>query len=375
MPLTPALSAYLDFLRFSAALVVVLGHLSQDGFALGWIPLAHLSHEAVVVFFLMSGYIITASTQARIAAGAGAAEYVVARVSRVYSVALPAVVFSVLLAVAIAAWSPELAGRIHDWRPFSWIDIAASLLFWNQSWSHGTDLPLNGPYWSLCYEVWYYLLFGLFVFVKGRTRWPLLLLAAALAGPAIMVLFPIWVLGAWLALHPERLPRPGTSVAYLVWLGAPLLIWLLHASGVDHWLKDKLHEAVPGFWRLVASQRMFTDYLIALLLAAHLWAWQGLPEAIKGCWQRAAAFWAALAGFSFTLYLFHRPMSSFAATLLAPEAGDVGLALVVVAALVFACWLIAFGTERQLPRWRRLVRRLVSMVGPAPAAGLQPPRV
>ncbi len=372
MPLTPALSAYLDFLRFTAALAVLLGHLTEDGFALGWIPLSHLSHEAVVVFFLMSGYIITVSTQAR--ASAGATEYVVARVSRIYSVALPAVVFSVLMSLAVEAWTPDLTGEIASWRPFSWADVTASLLFWSESWSSDAGLTLNGPYWSLCYEVWYYLLFGLFFFVQGRWRWPLLLGAAALAGPAIMVLLPIWALGAWLALNPERLPKPSAVAAWVVWLLVPLLIWWLRTSEIDHAVKNWLHDRVPGFWRLEASQRLFTDYLIGLLLAGHLWAWAGLPERVQSLWQRSAAFWAALAGFSFTLYLFHRPMTTFAAKLAGNAANDVLLSLLAAAASLLACWLLAFGTERQLPRWRRLVRRLVARFAPPPAGGLPQPR-
>lgn len=358
MPLTPSLSAYLDFLRFFAALAVLLGHLVQDGFALQWLPLAYLSHEAVIVFFLMSGYIITASVRSR--PDAGAAEYVVARVSRIYSVALPAVVFSVLLSLAIERWWPALTSQIASWRPLSWSDIAASLVFWNESWSSDTQLTLNGPYWSLCYEVWYYVIFGLWFFVRGPWRWPMTLIAAALAGPAILALFPIWMLGAWLALNPHRLPRPGLKLAYLVWLGAPALIWLLNVSNIEQDIKSALHNNIPGFWRLEASQRVLTDLLIGLLLAAHLWAWGGLPQWLHQMWLRNARMWAGWAGFSFTLYLFHRPVTTFAAKALGPElTQSVPLGVLAAVASVLACWLIAFGTERQLPLWRRGVRRLI----------------
>lgn len=362
MPLTPALSAYLDFLRFFAALAVLLGHLTQDGFALGWIPLSHLSHEAVVVFFFMSGYIIAVSTQAK--AAAGGREYLVARVSRIYSVALPAVVFSVLLAEGVEAWTPSLTDDIASYRPFSWLDIASSLLFLNQSWNWDLGLTLNGPYWSLCYEVWYYVLFGVYFFVKGPWRWFWLLLAAVLAGPAILVLFPIWVLGAWLALHPNRLAPPKPWLAALVWLVVPLLIWCLRVSDLDHAIKDWFHERVPGFWMLNASQRLFTDYAIALMLAAHLWAWSGLPTWVHAIWLRSAPWWTALAGFSFTLYLFHRPATTFAAKLMGSATHSVVLSLLVAALSLLACWLIAWGTERQLPRWRNGLRRVLAWVWP-----------
>ena len=366
MPLTPALSAYLDFLRFFAAFAVLLGHLKQDGFALDWMPLAHLSHEAVTVFFLMSGYIITSSTRAR--PDAGWREYAVARVSRIYSVALPAVLFSLLVSEAVGRWAPEVAAQIASYRAFAWVDVVGSLLFWNESWSSETQVSLNAPYWSLCYEVWYYVLFGLWFFVRGPWRWPLVALAALVAGPAILALFPIWMLGAWLALNPDRLPRPGAVAGPLVWLLAPTLIWLLSESGVEHVIKDALHENVPGFWRLEASQRLITDHLIGLLLAAHLWAWGGLPQWLQQMWQRRAGFWAAWAGFSFTLYLFHRPLTYVAGKGLGAAADNVALSIAAALLGLLVCWLFAFGTERQLPRWLRAVRRWLPGGPPAVAA-------
>jgi peptidoglycan/LPS O-acetylase OafA/YrhL len=354
MPLTPAFSAYLDCLRFFAALCVLLGHLTQDGFALAWLPLSHLSHEAVVVFFFMSGYIITASTVSR--PEQGALDYAVARVSRIYSVALPAVLFCVLLAFAIGHWNPPLAASIASYEEPNWRNTLLSLLFLNESWSRDSRVTLNGPYWSLCYEVWYYAIFGLWFFAKGRWRWPLTLGAMAIAGPAVLALFPIWVLGAWLALNPSRLPKPSGGLAWLVWLVAPALIWMINVSGIEQVIKSALHNSIPGFWRLEASQRLFTDFAIALLLAAHLWAWSGLPSWLHEVWQRRAAFWAAWAGFSFTLYLFHRPFTTVIAKWLGEAAGQLWLSLLMVVGSVFVCWLIAFATERQLPRWRRAVR-------------------
>jgi peptidoglycan/LPS O-acetylase OafA/YrhL len=366
MPLTPALSAYLDFLRFFAALAVLLGHLEQDGFALSWMPLAFLSHEAVMVFFLMSGYIITSSTLGR--REAGPMEYAVARLSRIYSVALPSVLFCLLLAFVLASWAPELAARIPSYESPTWANTLLSLAFLNESWSIDSRVTLNGPYWSLCYEVWYYVIFGFWFFAKGAWRWPLTLGVALLSGPAVLVLFPIWMLGAWLALNPQRLPRPGPALAWATWLLAPSLIWAISASGLDHWVKDFLHNHVPGFWRLEASQRFLTDWLIGLLLAAHLWAWGGLPQWMQQSWQRCAGLWAAWAGFSFTLYLFHRPLTTMVAKALGPAVDSVPLTLLVVALSLLVCWLIAFGTERQLPRWRRGVRRLLEAAWPQPAA-------
>ena len=373
MKLTPSFSSYLDFLRFGAALVVLLGHMVQDGFALGWLPIAYLSHEAVIVFFVMSGYIVYSSTVAR---QTSASEYVVARASRIYSVALPAVVFCVGLSWVFEwAW-PDLAAQEPSWRPFSWPDIGASLLFLNESWGSPTDLTLNGPYWSLCYEVWYYVLFGIAFFGRGRWRWPLFAVAAAVAGPAILVLFPIWVFGAWLAARANKLPRWSPPVAVVLWLGSLLLVGALPASGLDHALKNYLHDNVPGFWMLNASQLMFTDYVVALLLGLHLCAYASLPAPVQSFFLGTRRLWTALAGFSFTLYLFHRPFTSLAGSFIPAEQQTVPLAIAAVLVVLGACWLVSFVTERRLPAWRAGLRRLLAALGwtPGPANPAGAPR-
>ncbi len=363
MKLTPALSAYLDFLRFIAALAVLLGHMVQDGFNMSWMPLAQLKHEAVIVFFVMSGYIIYASTATR---RGTTRDYVVARVSRIYSVVLPAVVFSVALAVVSATVWPAETRAIASWRPLDAGDIAASLLFLNESWGLPTDLTLNGPYWSLCYEVWYYALFCAFFFVQGRWRWMSIGGLALIAGPGIVLLFPIWILGAWLAARPRPVFQTRPNLALLIWVGAAGFIWLLNLSGIEHVLKDYLHHNVPGFWRLEASQRLVTDYLIAVTLAMHLVAFQQLPLLIQQVFLATRHWWGTLAGFSFTLYLFHRPMTSLAGALIPAEQQTVSVAIAAAMAVLLACWLIALLTERKMHLWRAGVRNVLNRLWPMP---------
>ncbi len=360
MKLTPSFSSYLDFLRFGAALTVLLGHMVQDGFALGWIPIAYLSHEAVVVFFVMSGYIVYASTVAR---QGTAADYFIARASRIYSVALPAVVFCVVLSLAVGWFWPALAAIEPSWRPFSWADIGASLLFLNESWGPPTDLSLNGPYWSLCYEVWYYVLFGIAFFGRGRWRWPLFAIAAAIAGPAILVLFPIWLFGAWLGASPDRHVKVSPTLAVIVWVGSFLVVCAIQWSDLDKLVMSWLHNRIPGFWRLEAAQRLVTDYVIALAIGAHLVVYGSLPSVILVFFQRTRAQWTSLAGFSFTLYLFHRPITTLAGEAIDPDSMSVALSLGFLALVLLLCWVISFVTERQLPAWRAALRRLLVALG------------
>jgi len=146
-----------------------------------------------------------------------------------------------------------------------------------------------------------------------------------------------------------------------------VFIWLLNISGIEQVIKSYFHNRVPGFWRLEASQRLFTDYALALALAAHLIAFSCLPTAVQQLFLRTRVLWAALAGFSFTLYLFHRPITSLAGALMTEARNSEAVALAVAAAVLLGCWLIAFVTERQLPAWRRGVRKLLLLVWPLPA--------
>ena len=85
-------SVVLDLIRFLAALVVVAGHVARDGLYDGWaaIPM-WAAHAAVLVFFVVSGAVIAESATRP---GLSLRDFAIARASRLYSVVLPAIVFS-----------------------------------------------------------------------------------------------------------------------------------------------------------------------------------------------------------------------------------------------------------------------------------------
>lgn len=369
MKLSPALSSYLDFLRFFAALAVMFAHLTQDGFALGVVPLSHFSHEAVVIFFVMSGLIIHTSTLGK---QGDWVDYVVARVSRVYSVALPAVVFSAGLSLVLELGWLELTKKMGGFRDFSVVDIVSALAMANEAWgtwrARPNQLTLNGPYWSLCYEASYYLLFGLYLFLQGRWRWPVLIGAMLLVGPSVLLLFPIWLLGAWYSARRATLPTLSQPWSIVVFIAAVGFVVAVNASGFDEFLKIWLGSTVPGFWRMEASQRVVTDHLIALAVVAHIHAAQSLPASFQRFFEKHRRMFGAWAGFSFTLYLFHRPMSEVLGAILPKESQSLPLGLAVAAGVLLACWAVSFVTERQLPFWRSGLARVAVRLGWQPLA-------
>jgi len=351
------LSAYFDFLRFFAALVVLLGHMEQDGLYMSWLPLSRYSHAAVIVFFVMSGFIIYSTT---VNAGRSATDYFIARASRIYSVALPAVIFSVLCAWIFVKDIGATGTYPSNYSSPSVIDTVSSLVFLNESWLNPAILTMNDPFWSLCYEVWYYVIFGLLLYIPGFYRWPAAILAALIAGPAIVALFPIWLAGAWLAGNYERLRFSWSGgVAALLFVTSILVIVAIDVLAIDRTVKDFLHQHVPGFWRLDNSQRLLTDFVIGFAILLNIVSFLYMPENFRTFFNCFRNFFGYLAGFSFTLYLFHRPMTQLLGFHYPNMNRSLLYSIVALSGLLLACWIISYVTERQLNGWRQVFRRLL----------------
>lgn len=351
------LSAYLDFLRFIAAFAVLLGHMDQDGFQTAyWFPLAYMAHEAVVVFFVMSGFIIYSSTMSR---NHSWQQYYLARCARIYSVAIPAVLFSLWVSSLVPQLieNQQIVQKLYQ--PFNWWVVSSSLLFLNQSWGNTADLLVNGPYWSLCYEVWYYVLFGIFLFCPKALRWPLLSLAALIAGPAILLLFPIWLMGAWLASRMQYMKVPTKTAAWAIFVTSVSVILVNRWLDIDVSTRHLLHDNIPGFWRLNASQRLVTDHVIGIAILLNIYAFNGLNEGFKQLFSKNRKALGFLAGFSFTLYLFHRPITQVAGNIYPNSESSIIYSATWIVVVLLCCYLISWLTERQTIRWRALFSALL----------------
>jgi peptidoglycan/LPS O-acetylase OafA/YrhL len=88
MVLNPGTSLYLDFARISAAVLVLLHRVFQLPFYES--SLHFPGPAAVVIFFVISGFVIAYASDGL----ADWREYAVARLARIYSVALPALLLT-----------------------------------------------------------------------------------------------------------------------------------------------------------------------------------------------------------------------------------------------------------------------------------------
>ncbi|MEM8799583.1 MAG: acyltransferase [Pseudomonadota bacterium] len=349
-------SIYLDFLRIVAALLVVAEHMENDGFALHLGVFAELGHEAVIIFFVLSGFIIYQTTAFR---SRDPKSYAIARLSRVYSVAIPCVILSYLLAygafalgvIPKAAITPEPQGLGFA--------LFSTFAFLNQSWDNHVRVPLNLPYWSLNYEVWYYLFFGLIIFTRGWRRLCLFAVAAVASGPGILALFPVWLMGALYARLRSKLAVNLSIISALILFGGSLmLIAGLGTFEFDERLGSYLHARVPGYWMLGQSQRVLTDMLLGVAIVGHLMAMNRLSLPLRSLLIFMAKPIRFFAGASFTTYLLHRPLSQCFSAVLQEHADNELVTAATLIALIFICMAVAEVTERRLGWWRRHISRL-----------------
>jgi peptidoglycan/LPS O-acetylase OafA/YrhL len=161
----------LDVFRGFAAIWVVMVHscdrwLSDGNLAYLHVPLYAFSIRGqlgVVLFFVISGYCITAAAYSALISGKSIWRYSYERVRRIYPPYLVALVFTVVTALVIGfANNHHLIGEVHHLQTFPpsakfWI---ANLLLLQ---SEFNTPMVNVVFWSLCYEVAFYFVIGVFL--------------------------------------------------------------------------------------------------------------------------------------------------------------------------------------------------------------------
>lgn len=347
--MNPAFSTYLDLVRFSAAATVVLSHLAQPRFSSGFLDIfARSGHLAVVIFFVLSGYVIAWVADTK---EGDARHYGEARLARLFSVVLPALLLTPLLDGIGRSMSPDIyAGIGHDSVPL--VRFAANLFFVSEVWFFDIRPFSNGPFWSISFEAWYYALFGIWFFTRGAPRFWLLLLAAAVAGPPILLEMPVWLLGVALYhLHRRGFSIP-SGIATLLAVATIGMLVLVHSL-------EWVDQFALKFSLLNHASIFLLDWMLGLIVAVHLFA---AKSVVEHKWLQATltsrvigGSIRALAGMTFTLYLLHYPSLLFFSSVLHTDSGkpaEVALLVVCVVGFVAA---VAAVTERKKSVWRRWV--------------------
>ncbi|MDH3971826.1 MAG: acyltransferase family protein [Gammaproteobacteria bacterium] len=374
-------SAVLDVIRWLAALAVVLTHLNDQMFLslqqtpaenhtlafMAWKFISASGNEAVIVFFVISGYLVGGAALAEFLKNGDLqlSRYLLRRGARLYTVLVPALVIGAALDIIgsqLSGGSSVYAATLHH---LSVTGFLGNLVFMQTLFVE--TFGSNDALWSLTNEFFYYLMCGLtfYALSKNRSllqRSTLLLLLGGIAWlifPKILLFGTLWLLGMAIRVMPLRrtLPLPVAVCQFLVVLVAIRLFfeWQWHAQLLAHYAVSAL--AALSFALLVASLQARPT--------------QAMPALVRHPFNKFAA------DFSYTLYATHFPFIMF--VIAASEtlfgwgwhssySGDreLGLALLLVLATMVYAWLMYLAFEantRQVYEWlKRGQQRLQDML-------------
>lgn len=349
----PGLSLYLDLLRLLAAMEVVAFHLGTFPLlAVGRDSWNAYGHEAVTVFFVLSGFVIRHAAGKD---GASLRSFAIGRISRVYSVAIPCLVLTLLFDWIGRAQLPDLyKGLMVDGSPLALLAIGGLML--NEAWSSNLMLS-NIPYWSISYEFWYYWLFAALFFLRGWQRWLFALLVMAIAGPNILAMAPIWAMGWW--AYRWRDGRPVSSWAGWLLFLQPVAVFAAYAHFDWVYWNRQLLAPILGFreWHVGMSFSRFvlSDTLLGASIAVHLLGARAMGPVLLRVLQGAGGAIRQAAGHSFTLYLLHQPALLVMGAIAVPYCPPSWRGWVVAAGMLVIVWLVSKLTETQRHRLNRPV--------------------
>lgn len=369
-------SLLIAMLRGMAALQVAAAHLRNEVFpglrlvenpTLWYQGLAFFTgfaHQAVVVFFLISGWLVGGSLFNKLGQPDAIKLYAIDRITRLWTVLLP----TFLLVLALGIVTGTLDPRSADFSPANPYSVSA--LAGNLAGLQTISVPQFGgnyPLWSLANETWYYIMFPLLLLgCTKRRAMPIaaLLLIALLLPFAMTLYFGIWLLGA--AFSRIRIDCSWRIRAALLLALAPMSVYFRFYGSNDD-------AVVESF-----AQDLLMSVVFLLFLSSTVVRYQASSRAVQA-FRKGAIFFS---NFSFTLYVVHVPVIHMLEWLgwhflgrrqLAPDQlADLGLYLAMLGIIVG----FAYGFYRlfeahtyQVRRWLRtqLLSNAVAAARTAPA--------
>ncbi|MBS1708466.1 MAG: acyltransferase [Armatimonadetes bacterium] len=370
-------SAHLDMVRGLSALAVAVGHMrsllfvdaSQLAQTSAFVKVVYFltgfGHQAVMVFFVLSGFFVTSHIHKSMDQGKWRFDsYFVARWTRLGVALVPALVVGLALDLLGMRLFGD-AGVYGSAQGFGHIipaNVAVSIsptiflgnLFFLQTILVPT-LGTNGPLWSLANEFWYYLLYPLLAMLFLRKR-----------GGNTQ---PVWCVIGASAVVVVLCLRPEKAVYFLVWLLGSALAWAracpAKPARLLAWFSFVGFLAALAVGRAVKSiPELAADAVIAITFTGFVY---GLMNADMRPSTKSLYVWAAtkLSEISYTLYLVHVPLLVFFAAgvmhgkQLPPTLPNLAMLLPVLALVLGYAWLMWWLFERRSNDVRVFVERLM----------------
>lgn len=210
----------LNWLRGIAAILVLLSHARSFFFVdlknysdtptiltKFFYLISGLGHPSVIIFFVLSGFLVAGSIERQWQENNfDIKNYLVTRIIRLWVVLIPCLLITFVLDhIGYYLFNPDFyLGNINKLinsappNPVNWsfLVFLGNILFLQTIYvpTYGS----NGPFWSLAYEFWYYILFPILFYITKTKKYILFFLLICISifiGYNVLILFPIWLFG------------------------------------------------------------------------------------------------------------------------------------------------------------------------------------
>jgi len=367
-------STHLDLLRGLASLLVFIGHvrllffieyseISNPSFLIKRLVfLTGLGHQSVMIFFVLSGFFISASVLRTIQQKKWSwTNYLITRLTRLYIVLIPALLLSScwdFLGIKIFGTGQDsfYGEKFHNGHlatykileNFTFQNFLGTIAFLQTIF---VDLfGSNKAVWSLAYEFWYYILFPLIILLfwvkslKLRVFYAVLTSAILLmVGSEVRIYFLVWLMGALINICPTSKFINNKNILNSLTLLSILMLFM----------------ALVVAPRILSS-REIGDFLIGISTAVMIYFVVNNRSQIRqeGAYEKLSK---GLAGCSYTLYLVHMPILCFIRACVIgdrpwePDILHLLLALIIIVFVFLYAVAIAHLTEAKTDRFRNLI--------------------
>lgn len=316
----------LEAIRGLAAAYVALSHLGIEYFKV-WQP-AFFAQGAVMLFFIMSGFVICYST-GKIEPGqsppGGFKDYFIKRFRRIFPL--------FVMAMGLGYLADSYAA--HTWLPADPRTLLGNLAMLQDARGYKPgvyfDTFHNGPAWSLSYEWWYYMMF--FPLLIAPFAWrarkyivftlaALAFVSAALVIPDVqkklhlagwhsfgfanfLLLFPVWWAGVEMAREYQQtsrvtVKRQWPSVAALWFFTIVFAAWYAQPQ---HQLYFLASDGREQHMKYEAGELKHFGFAAVLLTGGLLWHTLGWP-----LFKQTVGHFERLAPISYGIYIIHMPL-------------------------------------------------------------------
>lgn len=350
---------WLDAIRFVAAFMVLLSHCRNTFFPeYGDLPaeqhsiatmlftfICRMGHEAVIVFFVLSGFLVGGRGWENIKSGTMQVKsYAIDRFARIYPPLIAAVIFC------------GITSFVTRGIEFNWGCAIGNLLNL-QGICCGS---LVSPFWSLSYEVWFYIILGTLsvLLLTDSEKNKLISFTMFFGTLSVFVMglkctyLIIWVMGA--IAYMTRPKKTNVSVLILSLLGVAGGILYYQLSKDSHFL---------GF-AFKGNNRELIEMIIAFAFC--LFIQQVIlfePQTIVA--KSIEKLLGNMAKFSYTLYLSHRIVFLWIIAYIWPEnvcdftTKGLMIFLYIIALTLLCCYILYFVSERHTSIIKRKLKSLL----------------